>query len=194
MGWVPAAGVARGWGGAWKGAEEFVGGDHGTLNGTGRLRDRSRRLAKVQQSPMGVPGRLARWSPSWMKVFRRSAVGIVVLTTPFRARRPGSAIWGRGCWGVGGCCSQFVAGLQRAEGVHTGAHHGIPGVTTLSRRALLCLRGGFLPRRRSGSRSSQGPGSYVGRAADTSLRGWCGGCSRCRRLPARLKTTRVNWR
>jgi hypothetical protein len=141
---------------------------------------------------MGVPGRPARWSPSWMEVFWRSAVGIVVLTTPFRARRPGSALSGGGCWGVGGCCSQFVAGLQRAEGVHTGAHHGIPGVTTLSRRALLCFRGGFLSRRRSRSRSSPGPGSSVGRGPAASLGGWFVGGLRRRRLPARWRTLRVN--
>jgi hypothetical protein len=94
----------------------------------------------------------------------------------------------------GAVAAKVARAYSGSAGAHTGAHDGIPGVTTLSRRALLCLRGGFLPRRRSGSRSSQGPGSYVGRAADTSLRGWCGGCSRCRRLLARLKTTRVNWR
>ena len=179
-GWVAAAGVAGGGEGLGRGAEGFVGGDHGTLNGTGRLRGRSRRLAKVQQNPMGVPGRLARWSPSWMEVFRRSAVGIVVLTQPFRARRPGSAIWRGGCWGEGGCRAKLSPTYSGSAGVHTSVHPTIPGVTTVSRRALLCLRGGFLSRRRSGSRSSPGPGSSVAARPATSLGGWSVGCSRRR--------------
>ncbi len=68
----------------------------------------------------------------------------------------------------------------------------IPGVTTLSRRALLCFRGGFLSRRRSRSRSSPGPGSSVGRGPAASLGGWFVGGLRRRRLPARWRTLRVN--
>jgi len=94
-----------------------------------RFRGRSRWLERGQENRGESPGRPARWSPKWMEVFRLSAVGIVVLTTPFRARRPGSALSGGGCWGAGGCRGQRVAGLQRSAGVHTGAHHGIPGVT-----------------------------------------------------------------